>query len=86
MQGLKHEKAAAQFIVDTCQRHPGKVHVLALGPLTNLALAAKLDEQLGQRLVSLAGFATSRGWSGLCFLPVCLFACHHKKIACAGCK
>ena len=51
MQGLRHEKNAAQFIVDVCSRYPGEVHILALGPLTNIALAAKLDEQLGQKLV-----------------------------------
>lgn len=32
-------RAASRFIVDTVRRHPGEVTLLAVGPLTNLALA-----------------------------------------------
>ena len=34
--------AAALLLIDTIRAHPGQVTVLALGPLTNLALAARL--------------------------------------------
>lgn len=51
LQGLKDEKDAAQFIVDMCSRFPGEIHILALGPLTNIALACQLDPKLGQKLV-----------------------------------
>ena len=34
--------AAAQLLIDTIRAHPGEVTVLALGPLTNLALAVRL--------------------------------------------
>ncbi|XP_052172321.1 uridine nucleosidase 1-like [Diospyros lotus] len=37
------EMAGPQFLVDTVAQHPGQVTVLALGPLTNLALALKWD-------------------------------------------
>ncbi|KAK9800239.1 hypothetical protein WJX73_004601 [Symbiochloris irregularis] len=53
VQGLRHEKNAAQFIVDMCTRFPGEIHILALGPLTNIALACQLDDKLGQSLASL---------------------------------
>lgn len=34
---------AANLIIDTIRAHPGQVSILALGPMTNLALAARLD-------------------------------------------
>jgi inosine-uridine nucleoside N-ribohydrolase len=35
---------AAEFLDREVRRHPGQVSIVALGPFTNLALAAKLDE------------------------------------------
>jgi inosine-uridine nucleoside N-ribohydrolase len=35
--------SAAEFLVEQVRRHPGEVTILALGPFTNLALAARLD-------------------------------------------
>lgn len=37
---------AAQVIVDACRAAPGEVHVLAIGPLTNIALAFLLEPEL----------------------------------------
>lgn len=54
LQGLKNELNAAQFIVDKCRELPGQVHVLALAPLTNLALAFQLDPQLASNMVRAA--------------------------------
>ena len=34
---------AANLIIDTIRTHPGGVSILSLGPMTNLALAARLD-------------------------------------------
>jgi purine nucleosidase len=34
---------AANLIIDTIRTHPGQVSLLSLGPMTNLALAARLD-------------------------------------------
>lgn len=44
--------SAAEFIVRMAAEHPGQVTVLALGPLTNLALALHLDPSLPEKLVS----------------------------------
>lgn len=49
---------AAQLIIDTLRRHPGEVTLIALGPLTNLALAAALDPELptlARRVVWMGG-------------------------------
>ncbi|KAL0374907.1 UNVERIFIED_CONTAM: Uridine nucleosidase 1 [Sesamum radiatum] len=37
----KSEKSASEFLVDKVSEYPGEVCILALGPLTNLALAIK---------------------------------------------
>ena len=52
-----HE-AAANFLVDQVRRHPGEVSIIAAGPLTNLALAARLDPQwssMARELVFMGG-------------------------------
>lgn len=45
--GTPRLKAATQnvasFLVDTVRRYPGEVSIIAAGPLTNIALAARLD-------------------------------------------
>ncbi|KAK9815788.1 hypothetical protein WJX72_009484 [[Myrmecia] bisecta] len=51
--GKAEEATAAQFIVDAVRAHPSEVTVLALGPLTNLALALQLDSTLAGNLAEL---------------------------------
>uniref|UniRef100_A0A2C9V836 Inosine nucleosidase n=2 Tax=Manihot esculenta TaxID=3983 RepID=A0A2C9V836_MANES len=54
----KFEKTAAEFLVDKVSEYPGEVSVLALGPLTNLALAIKRDSSFAskvKRIVVLGG-------------------------------
>ncbi|XP_044500146.1 probable uridine nucleosidase 2 isoform X2 [Mangifera indica] len=41
--GKAVEQSAAAFLVEQAKLYPGKVTVVALGPLTNLALAVELD-------------------------------------------
>jgi inosine-uridine nucleoside N-ribohydrolase len=43
-------RSAPQFIVDTVNAHPGEVTLVALGPLTNLALALELDPDIATRV------------------------------------
>jgi purine nucleosidase len=42
----KQDKSAAQFIADAAKAHPGQITILAVGRLTNLAEAIKLDANL----------------------------------------
>ena len=60
--GTPHVKAAndvaADFLVREVRRYPGEVTLIAAGPLTNLALAARLDPRfssLAQELVIMGG-------------------------------
>ena len=58
--GRPIEADAASFIVQTVRRHPGEVTLLALGPLTNLALALAIEPRLPdlvQRVVVMGGAA-----------------------------
>ncbi|RZC78644.1 hypothetical protein C5167_003854 [Papaver somniferum] len=56
--GKKNEKSAVEFLVDKVSEFPGEVSILALGPLTNLALAVKSDASFAskvKRIVVLGG-------------------------------
>ncbi|GAV66089.1 IU_nuc_hydro domain-containing protein/TFIID_20kDa domain-containing protein [Cephalotus follicularis] len=46
----KSEKNASEFLVDTVSKYPGEVSILALGPLTNLALAIKRDSSFASKV------------------------------------
>jgi len=48
--GPKH---AAQALVDLSKQYPGELDVIALGPLTNIALAIRLDDDFASRCRSL---------------------------------
>ena len=37
---------AANLIIDNVRKHPGKISILSLGPMTNLALAVRLDPNI----------------------------------------
>jgi inosine-uridine nucleoside N-ribohydrolase len=60
--GTAHSKAAtesaADFLIREVRRHPGEVSIIAAGPMTNLALAARLDPKwsgLARELVFMGG-------------------------------
>ncbi|ONH96211.1 hypothetical protein PRUPE_7G113700 [Prunus persica] len=44
------EKSASEFLVDMVSEYPGEVSILALGPLTNLALAIKRDSSFAKKV------------------------------------
>jgi purine nucleosidase len=46
-------RPAAQFIVDTVMAHPhGSVHLVPIGPLTNIAMAIRLEPRIVERVKS----------------------------------
>ncbi|KAF5750497.1 Uridine-ribohydrolase 1 isoform 1 [Tripterygium wilfordii] len=54
----KSEKSASEFLTEKVSEYPGEVSILALGPLTNLALAIKRDSSFAskvRRIVVLGG-------------------------------
>ncbi|WOL15666.1 putative uridine nucleosidase 1 [Canna indica] len=62
--GKKIEESAAEFLVEKVSQYPGEVSILALGPLTNLALAIKRDSSFAskvKKLVILGGAFFSSG-------------------------
>ena len=44
------EQNAVQFLLDTVSRNPGEITILAIGPLTNLALAMGIDETFASKI------------------------------------
>ena len=55
---------AARFIVDTVNAHPGEVTLCPVGPLTNIALALRLDPSITdkvRRVVIMGGAVACRG-------------------------
>lgn len=56
------EKFAAEFIVDTIHAYPGEVTLVPIGPLTNIALALKMDPMIVNltKKVVIMGGAVSR--------------------------
>ncbi|MDF4002406.1 nucleoside hydrolase [Luteibacter sahnii] len=58
---------AALALIRLTREHPGELTLVALGPLTNLALAVRLDPSLPERvkrLVIMGGAVTGRGNTG----------------------
>lgn len=47
------KKHAAQALVDLANEHPGEIDLIAIGPLTNLAVAQQLDPDLPTKFASL---------------------------------
>ncbi len=48
-----HHERAVQFLISEVERHPGGVTILALGPMTNIALALRLKPEIETRIKQL---------------------------------
>jgi inosine-uridine nucleoside N-ribohydrolase len=48
--GRKARRGAVEFLIAEIERHPGEITVLALGPMTNLALALKMKPDLETKI------------------------------------
>lgn len=62
--GQPIDRSAAQFLVETIMAHPGEITLVPIGPLTNLALALKLEPRIAQHVaevVVMGGAATVNG-------------------------
>jgi inosine-uridine nucleoside N-ribohydrolase len=46
-------RSAAQFMIDMTRKYPGQVTILAMGPLSNLGLAQRLDDGFAGRVKEL---------------------------------
>ncbi len=62
--GKALDMSAAEFLVQTCADNPGEVVICAIGPLTNLALALRLDPSIAQtvkKVVIMGGAVETAG-------------------------
>ena len=62
--GKPDPRRAAQFIVDTIMANPGEITLVALGPLTNVALAVALEPLIAEHVkevVLMGGAANAKG-------------------------
>jgi inosine-uridine nucleoside N-ribohydrolase len=56
--GRKAHRDAVQFLISEIERHPGEVTVLAIGPMTNIAMALRLKPEIEgkiKRIVFMGG-------------------------------
>jgi purine nucleosidase len=58
-------RAAHRFIIDTVRAHPGEVTLLAVGPLTNLALALRDDPEIASRVREVVVMGGAFGINGV---------------------
>ena len=58
------QTAAAAAIVDGINAAPGKIRLLALGPLTNLANALALDPSIADKVLDVVVMGGAFGWHG----------------------
>lgn len=60
------EETASEFMLSQTRQYPGEVSIIAMGPLTNIAIAQRLDEDFAQRVADI----TLMGGGYLLNLPI----------------
>ena len=61
--------SAAEFIASTARAHPQQITLITLGPLTNAAIALRLEPRLAtllQQWVLMGGVVSARGNKAIC--------------------
>ncbi len=64
LSGREPRRGAVEHLISEIERHPGEVTILALGPLTNIALALRLQPEIEtriKRIVMMGGNVRSAG-------------------------
>jgi inosine-uridine nucleoside N-ribohydrolase len=59
-----HHEGAVEFLISQIERHPGEITILAIGPMTNIALALKLHPEIEtkiKRIVFMGGNVQATG-------------------------
>jgi len=59
-----HLESGIQFLISEIERHPGEVTILALGPMTNVALALRLKPEIETRIKQIVFMGGNAGVAG----------------------
>ena len=62
--GTADARSAAEFMCDSCAAMPGEIIICAVGPLTNLALALRLDPAIANNVKSVVIMGGSVAYHG----------------------
>ena len=59
-----HHEGAVQFLISEIERHPGEVTILAIGPMTNIAVALRLRPEIETRIKQVVFMGGNVGVAG----------------------
>ncbi len=59
-----HHEGAVEFLISEIERHPGELTILAIGPMTNIALALRLKPEIETRIKQIVFMGGNVGVGG----------------------
>jgi inosine-uridine nucleoside N-ribohydrolase len=59
-----HREGAVEFLISEIERHPGELTILAIGPMTNIALALRLKPEIETRIKQIVFMGGNVGVGG----------------------